>query len=208
MQSRHEPLGIYGEGLDVAIAQLPDALRAELLEHARMIAWLDDLEIDRGGARKLQGDKPGRSVSELYFADRFLSDERRVFSAENANEGILHVLFHLVLFLHPQGPRLLGIDNIETALNPHLLRHLVKALAGIAAAHDRQALVTTHNPAALDGLNLHDDEQRLFIVSRDDDGHTQARRVKVKPEHVVNGAKLKLSELWMRGLLGGIPTHF
>ena len=208
VQSRHEPLGIYGEGLDVAIAQLPDALRAELLEHARMIAWLDDLEIDRGGARKLQGDKPGRSVSELYFADRFLSDERRVFSAENANEGILHVLFHLVLFLHPQGPRLLGIDNIETALNPHLLRHLVKALAGIAAAHDRQALVTTHNPAALDGLNLHDDEQRLFIVSRDDDGHTQARRVKVKPEHVVNGAKLKLSELWMRGLLGGIPTHF
>lgn len=208
VQSRHEPLGIYGEGLDVAIAQLPDELRAELVEHAKMIAWLDDVEVDHRGARKLQGDKLGRSVSELYFADRFLSDERRVFSAENANEGILHVLFHLVLFLHPQGPRLMGIDNVETALNPHLLRHLVKALVGIAAAHDRQALVTTHNPATLDGLNLHDDEQRLFIVSRDDDGHTQARRVKVKPEHAVNGAKLKLSELWMRGLLGGIPTHF
>ena len=137
-----------------------------------------------------------------------LDDERRVFSAENANEGILHVLFLRVLFLHPQGPRLMGIDHLETALNPHLLRHLVKALAGIAAAHDRQALVTTPNPAALAGLTLHDDAQRLFIVSRDDDGHTQARRVTVKPEHAVNGAKLKLSELWMRGLLGGIPTHF
>lgn len=208
VQSRHEPLGIYGEGLDVAIAQLPDELRAELVEHAKMIAWLDDVEVDRDGARKLRGDKPGRSVSELYFADRFLSEECRVFSAENANEGILHVLFHLVLFLHPRAPRLFAIDNIETALNPHLLRHLVKALAVMSAAHDRQALVTTHNPAALDGLNLHDDEQRLFIVSRDDDGHTQARRVTVKPDHSVNGAKLKLSELWMRGLLGGIPTHF
>jgi hypothetical protein len=206
--SRHEPLGIFGEGLDVAIAQLPADRRDELIEHAHMIAWFDDIEIDHTGQRKLRGDKPGRSVSDLYFADRFLAEDRRVFSAENANEGILHVLFYLALFLHPSGPRIMGIDNIETALNPHLLRRLVKVLAALAVKHDRQALVTTHNPAALDGLNLHDDTQRLFIVSRNDDGHTQVKRVVTKPDRNEGGVKLKLSELWMRGMLGGIPTHF
>lgn len=208
VQSRHEPLGLYGEGLDVAIAGLSPELRAELIEHARVISWLDDIDVDTHGARKLEGYKLGRSLSDLYFADRFLAADNRIFSAENANEGILHLLFHLVLFLHPETPRLFAIDNLETALNPHLLRHLVKTLVKLAAAHDRQALVTTHNPAALDGLNLHDDAQRLFVVYRDDEGHTQARRVLLKPDASVDGAKLKLSELWMRGMLGGIPTHF
>jgi energy-coupling factor transporter ATP-binding protein EcfA2 len=208
VQSRHAPMGLFGEGLDVAVAGLSPELRAELVERARVVSWLDDIDIDHEGARRLAGYKLGRSLSDLYFADRFLAEENRVFSAENANEGILHVLFHLVLFMHPELPRLLAIDNVETALNPHLLRHLIKSLAQLAKDHDRQALVTTHNPAALDGLNLHDDDQRLFVVYRDDDGHTQARRIRVKPDESVEGLKLKLSELWMRGMLGGIPTHF
>ena len=208
VQSRHAPIGLFGEGLDVAIAGLAPELRARLIEHARVISWLDDIDIDRDGARKLAGYKLGRSLSDLYFVDRFLAGESRVFSAENANEGILHVLFHLALFMHPDAPRLLAIDNIETALNPHLLRHMVKTLAQLAKENDRQALVTTHNPAALDGLNLNDDDQRLFVVYRNDEGHTQARRIQVKPEASVDGSKLKLSELWMRGMLGAIPTHF
>lgn len=207
VQSRHAPMGLFGEGLDVAIAALAPELRARLVEHARVISWLDDIDIDREGARKFEGYKPGRSLSDLYFADRFLAKDNRLFSAESADKGILHVLFHLVLFLHPDTPKLLAIDNIETALNPHLLRHMIKTLAQLAKDHDRQALVTTHNPAALDGLDLNDDDQRLFVIYRDDEGHTQARRIGAKPEAPVDEAKLKLSELWMRGALGGISTH-
>lgn len=84
----------------------------------------------------------------------------------------------------------------------------MKTLAQLAKEQDRQALVTTHNPAALDGLNLHDDDQRLFVVYRSDEGHTRARRVAVKPQAPADGPKLKLSEMWMRGMLGGIPTSF
>ena len=208
VQSRNAPIGLFGEGLDVAIAGLSPELRARLVEHAQVISWLDDIDVDRDGARKLAGYKLGRSLSNLYFVDRFLAGDNRMFSAENANEGILHVLFHLALFIHPDAPKLLAIDNIETALNPHLLRHMVKTLAQLAKENDRQALVTTHNPAALDGLNLNDDDQRLFVIYRNDEGHTQARRIQVKPDATVDGSKLKLSELWMRGMLGGIPTHF
>jgi predicted ATPase len=206
VESRREPLGLYGEGLDTTIASFSDGQREQLREHIGMVSWVDDVDIDREGKRKLEGYKLGRSASELYFFDRFMSDENRMFSAENANEGILHILFHVALFLSDKTPKIFAIDNIETALNPHLLRQLVKTLASLANENGKQALVTTHNPAALDGLNLHDDTQRLFVVARNDDGHTTVRRVKVKPE--ANGQKLKLSEMWMRGLLGAIPTHF
>ncbi len=56
-----------------------------------------------------------------------------------------------------------------------------------------------------DGLNLNDDEQRLFVVSRNDEGKTQVRRIKLKPGSDKN---LKLSEMWMRGYLGGLPNNF
>ena len=102
-------------------------------------------------------------------------------------------------------PAIFGIDNIETALNPQLCRDLIKQLAILASKNGKQALITTHNPAILDGLNLHDDEQRLFVVYRTDEGYTRTRRIKVKPDA---GEPLKLSELWMRGYLGGLPQGF
>lgn len=57
-------------------------------------------------------------------------------------------------------------------------------------------------------MNLHDDEQRLFVVSRNDEGHTRTKRLKLKPK--VEGApfKYKLSEMWMRGIIGGLPESF
>jgi predicted ATPase len=205
--SRKEPLGIYGEGLDTAIAAFDEAQRTELTGRASCISWVDQIDVDVGDKLKLQGFKLGRGTSRLYFLDRFMAADNNVFSAENANEGILHVLFHLALFTSRETPPILGIDNIETALNPQLCRQLIKQLVELACKHAKQALITTHNPATLDGLNLHDDEQRLFVVERNDEGHTSTRRVQLKPD-AGDGQKYKLSELWMRGHLGGLPRGF
>lgn len=203
--SRREPLGIYGEGLDVLLGTLPDDEFAVVNEAMQCIRWIKQVEVDKQGERRFQGLRLGRSRSNLYFVDRFMSDDNNVFSAENANEGALHVLFYLALFSAKRTPATFGIDNIETALNPQLCRDLMKQLAILAAKNDKQALITTHNPAILDGLNLHDDEQRLFVVYRTDEGYTRTRRIKVKPDA---GEPLKLSELWMRGYLGGLPQGF
>jgi hypothetical protein len=52
-------------------------------------------------------------------------------------------------------------------------------------------------------------EIRLFEVSRNKNGHTVTRRIKVKPEHQDSeGRSLKLSELWTRGYLGAISENF
>lgn len=205
--SRRTPVGLHGEGLDVLIANLPPEDFTELERRARLISWLDEVVIDRLDELKFDGHKLGRSTSTLYFRDRFMSARRNLFSAENANEGVLHALFHLALFVSPETPKVFGIDNLETCLNPRLCRVLTKELAALAKARDKQAIVTTHNPAVLDGLNLHDDDQRLFVVSRDDDGHTVVKRIALKPQPEA-GARFMLSELWMRGHLGGIPKQF
>lgn len=206
VESQKEPLGIYGENLDVLFASFSNQEKARLSKYHRLISWLDDLIIDQNDKLKLDGYKVGRSHSKLYFRDKFMGKSNNLFSAENANEGVLHVLFYLVLFISERTPKFFGIDNIETALNPKLCRTLIKALSEIATENGKQVLITTHHPAILDGLNLHDDRQRLFVVKRNDEGHTQIERIKLKPE--TNGEKLKLSEMWMRGLIGGLPTNF
>lgn len=204
--SRRSPLGIYGETLDVAIAGLRPDVWADVLERAKCVSWLDDIVVDPSDQLKYQGHKLGKSQSTLYFHDKHMPAANNVFSAENVNEGVLHVLFHLTLFVSEGTPKILGIDNVDTALNPQLCRDLMAQICELAAKHDKQALITTHNPATLDGLNLNDDEQRLFVVYRNDEGHTLTKRIKAKPQ--AEGQKLKLSELWMRGHLGGIPRNF
>jgi AAA15 family ATPase/GTPase len=200
------PLGIYGEGLDILLNDFSKEEWEELLQYSHLISWLEEIVIDKGDKLKFKGHKLGRSNSILYFRDKYMRKNNNVFAAENSNEGVLHVLFYLALFISKKTPKFFAIDNIETALNPRLCRTLIKELAALSVKHGKQVLITTHNPAILDGLNLHDDKQRLFVVRRTDDGHTKSTRIKLKPE--VEGKDLKLSEMWMRGYLGGLPTNF
>lgn len=204
--SRKEPLGINGENLDVLISSFPKKELDEMIKRSKLVSWLDKFFVDPTDALKFQGHKLGRSISTLYFRDKFMRQKGNVFSAENANEGILHVLFYLALFISPKTPKFFGIDNIETALNPRLCRKLITEIVDLAPKHGKQVLLTTHNPATLDGLNLHDDDQRLFVVYRNNEGHTVTKRIKLKPE--TGQAAMPLSELWMRGHLGGIPKQF
>ena len=78
-------------------------------------------------------------------------------------------------------------------------------LAKLAKDHDKQVLLTTHNPAILDGLDLGDSEQRLFIVSRGPHGQTRVRRFEKKPS---TATPRRLSELFLSGALGGLPKGF
>jgi AAA15 family ATPase/GTPase len=205
-ESKEVPLGIYGEGLDVLLNDFSVEEWQILKKYNYLIDWLDEIVIDKGDKLKYEGHKLGRSNSVMYFRDKFMRKNNNVFAAENSNEGILHILFYLALIISKKTPRFFAIDNIESALNPKLCRVLMKILAELAIDSGKQILITTHNPAILDGLNLHEDKQRLFIVKRSDEGYTQTERIKMKPD--TNGQQLKLSELWMRGYLGGLPTNF
>lgn len=205
----YEIPGRNGENLDFLLESFSEEGWGQIVQHSKFISWLDDngIIVDKDGDLGRKRLKL-RSDSKLYFRDKFMQKKNNVFSVENANEGALHILFYLALFISKKTPSFFAIDNIENALNPYLCRHLMKNIAELANKNEKQALITTHNPAILDGLNLHDDNQRLFVVSRNKKGHTTVKRIQLKPDVEVGGKKLKLSELWMRNHLGGIPQNF
>ena len=201
--SKKEPLGIYGENLDVLLSTFTSGQIGEIKSH-NFINWLDDFIISDNF--QTGGYKLGRSSSKLYFTDKYMQRKNNLFSAENANEGALHVLFYLALFISEKTPAFFAIDNIETALNPFLCRELMKTIVKLAVKHNKQVLITTHNPAILDGLNLNDISQKLFIVKRTNTGRTVTEELKAKPQ--LTEGKYKLSELWINGDIGGFPTDF
>lgn len=205
-ESRKTPLGINGEGLDLLISNFNKEDRKYINNCRTYFNWLGDIISDKRSDPKLKHLKPGRSISNLYFTDNFMDVENNTFSAENSNEGILHVLFYLSLFISDKTPRIFAIDNIETALNPRLCRVLIKELVSLSKENGKQVLITTHNPAILDGLNLIDNEQRLFEVSRSSKGFTKIERIQFKPN--LEDKPSRLSDMWVKGLLGGIPTDF
>jgi predicted ATPase len=205
-QSRKVPLGINGEGLDTLLSNFSKSELRILQTCKTVFEWLSKILIDKKDQLRLEGHRLGKSISILYFEDKFMKTKNNIFSAENANEGILHFLFYLALFSSSKTPKIFAIDNIETALNPKMCRLLIKEIVSISERTGKQSLITTHNPAVLDGLNLLDDEQRLFEVYRDDDGITKVRRIKFKSD--LSDKTSKLSEMWMKGLLGAVPQNF
>lgn len=201
------PLGLNGEGLDVLLNNIPKEEIMQIKESAKdYISWIEDIFFDSEELYKMQGYKLGRSKSNLYFRDKFMQKKNNLFSAENANEGALELLFYLTLFISRKTPDFFAIDNIENGLNPRLCRFLMKKICELAVKNGKQVLITTHNPAILDGLNLNDGSQRLYVVTRNDEGKTQAKRIQTKEQ--TSEQRMMLSEMWMKGLIGGVPYNF
>jgi energy-coupling factor transporter ATP-binding protein EcfA2 len=126
----------------------------------------------------------------------------------SATEAASSLLSSAALCLAPTSPKLLAVDNLDQALNPRLIARLTERLAGWLKATDpeRQLLFTAHNPAVLDGLDLADDEVRLFAVERNSDGHTCLRRVTLSDDLLKLNKEYPLSRLWMMGHLGAVPN--
>ncbi len=205
--SKKTPLGLNGEGLDLLISSFTAKERKKVVDTvSSLFDWLSEIISDKDDRYKNSGLKPGRSISTLFFKDRFMDGKNNLLSAENSNEGILHVLFYLALFISDKTPSIFAIDNIEKALNPILCQRLIKLLAKMAEENNKQVLITTHNPAVLDGMNLLDDEQRLFEVYRNDDGHTVTKRIKFKSD--LTDKTGKLSQMWLNGVFGTQPANF
>lgn len=195
------PIGVKGEGLFAHLKTLsarPGAKAiAEIAEHLSVLDWFEKFEIPRSLA-------PGERS--LMIRDRYLA-EGALFDQRSANEGFLFLLFYLTVFISDQTPSAFAIDNIDAGLNPRLVTHIVRTLARLASVHEKQVVFTTHNPAVLDGIDLTDDEQRLFVTERSREGATEIRRVRA-PTRIKGVPPMPLSEAFLRGYLGGLPKNF
>jgi energy-coupling factor transporter ATP-binding protein EcfA2 len=209
-QQLREPLGLSGGRLPEAVSELLRArgwLRHKL-QIIRLIDWARSFGSSPSSSVPLS-PSAAASTRVVRFTDRFMAKKRNVLTGYDASEGALYVLFAAVLALHPRAPSLLAIDNLDSALNPRLSMRLAEALCRwlLEAEETRQILLTVHSPTVLDGLPLTDDRVRLFIVDRDNRGHTVVRRVEISESLLSKAAEgWTLSRLWVNGLIGGVPN--
>ena len=196
-----QPLGMNGEGLFKLLKVLSSDNQEQLNEikkQLQLIDWFQDFEAP-----------PNLSniQNSLQIKDRYLDPDLAYFDQRSSNEGFLFLLFYFALFISDITPKFFAIDNIDASLNPRLCRRLMQELVELAKKQDKQVIFTTHNPAVLDGLDLDDEEQRLFVIYRNQLGHTKARRI-LKPKTIEGQEPVKLSEAFLRGYIGGLPKNF
>jgi predicted ATPase len=193
-----EPLGINGEGLLKLLTVLSNrrdkAAINSIKQSLKMFSWFEDFKVSRSKSRGF-----------LEIFDQFLDKSSQSLDQRSANEGFLYLAFYFALFASELTPRFFAIDNVDASLNPKLCEALMKRLTTLAKEHDKQVILTTHNPAILDGLDLTDPEHRLFVISRATDGQTRVRRFEKKPS---DERPRRLSELFLSGALGGLPKRF
>lgn len=191
-----KPLGIHGEGLLSYLITIIEKKLDKFIQiksYLNLIDWFEDIQIPYAYMYK---------EPRLNFHDIYLTDGIGHFDQRNVNDGTLYLLFYLTLFISDETPKFFAIDNIDNAMNPKLGSELIRVLTKLAKEHDKQTILTTHNPSVLDGLDLSDDEQRLFVISRNKSGHTQAIRVPYKESDE------RLSTRFIRGAIGGLPKNF
>ena len=192
------PFGRRGEGLFQHLKQLTEKKDTDTIQAINeglfMLDWFDGFNIPKDLLA---------NEYKLSIGDRYLNDSLHFFDQRSANEGFLYLLFYLTLFNSKKTPPFFAIDNIETAFNPKLCTKLTEYLISTAKKNSKQVILTTHSPYVLDGLDLSDDEVRLFVARRDIDGHTRIERIQYHEDR-----KMSLSDLWMNGLIGGLPDNF
>lgn len=114
--------------------------------------------------------------------------------AKFVSDGTLKMLCYLVVLNDPEPPQLIGIEEPENHLHPRLLPELAEECR--KAAGRTQLMVTTHSPYFVNGLQ----PEELWVLYRDEEGFTQARRadkMQGVPEFMAEGALL--GHLWMEG---------
>jgi len=114
--------------------------------------------------------------------------------AKYASDGTLKMLAYLTVLHNPEPRPLIGIEEPENHLHPRLLPELCEECRNTTT--QTQLMVTTHSPFFVNGLR----PEELWVLYRDEQGFTQARRASdmlgIK-EFIAEGALL--GQLWMEG---------
>ena len=205
------PLGLCGGRLAEAIEELlhtdedgdiklGDLYIDEVLE---LVDWAANFSVAAPKKSSINSAVP-TSRRVIEFQDKFMREKDR-FTAYDASEGSLYVLFLLCLAMHEKSPNVFAVDNFDQAMNPRLARATTRLFCEIIKKRNKTAFITTHNPLVLDGLKLDDPAVRLFTVERSkNDGTAQIKRIEVTDELI--SLDQPLSRLWINGRLGGVPN--
>ncbi|MGG7567871.1 AAA family ATPase [Rhodovulum sp. DZ06] len=228
------PVGLRGEGLPNAVASFlaeynrlrlrnrrgstPKTPEWEILNTCLQLVWLpgwaNSFGTHRGEPHLTSRDLVDASRETVFFVDKYMHGKRNKLSVYDSSEGTLFLLFAAILLAHPDSPKVFALDNVDNALNPRLTRLLIEQIIRVTEASAnaslgaKQVFLTSHNPTALDAFDLFNDDQRVFVVSRNEKGHTQAARLSppqgmTRQEWQVARGGRNLSQIWLDGDVPG-----
>lgn len=216
--SKRSPLGLYGgrlaESLSEVLAVDGNGERDQMLRFFTLLDWFKSVGTTEHPDRNLMSEHVSFGRFVVTYRDKFMRGNFDRLYGYDVSEGALHVLFTLILLTHKDAPSIFAIDNIDNGLNPGLVSQIMTHVVDIVGKSDeKQVFLTTHSPTTLDAIDLFNDEHRLFVVQRKDDGQTEFKRIQAPPDMTKSNWQehfmgLKLSEIWLSGALGGLPNHF
>ena len=223
-------VGLHGEGLPAAVQNIlrlhtgmkgKGKIEANLIIRALDLAflpgWANQVQVapldDRYVSRAVMGK--GHDAAMLYFEDKYMEPNRKKLSVYDSSEGTLFLLFVAALLVHSDSPRIFALDNVDNGLNPKMTREMIERLIEIVKTASeseldcgpRQVFLTSHNPTALDAFDLFDSDHRVFVVKRNEVGHTEITRLKPPEEITIRDDWValrhgnSLSKLWIEGLI-------
>ena len=226
------PIGLHGEGLPEAVSSFLNVWRRyqfskttnsvekyivdSCVELVWLPGWATMFGTHHAKPSLTSRDMADRSSDVVYFIDQFMHATRNRLSVYDSSEGTLFLLFAAIILSHPAAPKVFALDNVDNALNPKLTRSLVEQIIKVCGKSDaknldvgaRQVFLTSHNPTSLDAFDLFDDDNRVFVVRRNDKGRTTAERL-VPPAgatketwELMKGGR-NLSQLWLDGDIPG-----
>ncbi|SFD75779.1 AAA family ATPase [Massilia yuzhufengensis] len=215
-KSQKSPLGLYGGRLAEAFNEVArdQGNREHLQRFFALMDWFRSIGVTTEVDKTLISDKVTLGRTVLTYRDKFMKGSFDHLYGYDVSEGALYVLFVLVLLTHKDAPNIFALDNVDTALNPGLVRQFMSHIIELVCASEKkQIFITTHNPTTLDAIDIFNPEHRLFVVQRMEDGQTEFRRIEPPDGMTKDGWQnqyfgLKMSEIWLSGAMGGLPTGF
>ena len=202
-----DPIGLCGGRLAEAIEDIlvdgdPEKFGSLWLgDVLDLIDWAKQIKIKPPNKSNINAAVPTtRRIIE--FTDRYMTEGKR-FTAYDASEGALYVLLLLSLAVHERAPSIFAIDNFDHAMNPRLAKATTRVFCDLILEAQKTVFLTTHNPLVLDGLDIQNDNIRLFVIDRTGNGFAHIRRIEIDQSLIEQNQPL--SRLWVNGRLGGVP---
>ena len=197
LSSRETPgveLGSHGENLAAVLHEIEKSRDLNVMK--RILGSL------RGAVPRVKEIKPLRTEVEGKWTFQIVEDRIRALSPSSISDGTIRLLTLLVATCwSARNSSLIIIEEPENNLHPHLYEQLVAMFR--VASTERQVIVTTHNPGFLDLLEPHE----LLLCEREaETTFTKLEPASGKENIEIFRRQFSLGELWVQGVLGGIPV--
>lgn len=198
--------------LDTMLGKYPEVIRAMEQDLERCVGDFIGIRLNpedvpqNDDLRKIHGDKTFKRLG--------LKDKRDViYWADELSEGTLYFLALLAIVHQPNPPKLLMLEEPETAIHPRRIREVLDLIFGLAQENDIQVIMTTHSPLVVDAFA--EIPEAIHVVDIDN-GETSILNLQydiIAPAHADCDAKglprinytESLGEHWSIGFLGGVP---